>query len=271
MPTRSPSRPRHRRDFSAVAGPEACGCVATQAPDSGAGGRAFSDTIAYLSHVLRTPVTSLAAAVANLQDAHVADLSPTAERSLAVCQRNVERLRSTIERIEELAALEAHAPVLRAAPMRCAELADKIRRWMERLRSDELKRLHVEVPQPDAVAWTDGARLAQLLAQFLGASVALNDASVPLAARLEIVEAAGGQRLLRCAARGLGTAGAQGLTLPGATTERVVGLDRLLHLELSERLLRAFAGRVDWSHEQAAWVAALQLPADLDGVRQPPR
>jgi C4-dicarboxylate-specific signal transduction histidine kinase len=261
-----PRRPSVARPIQTVAGRPPTGAPASGTSRPAPSDHrlsAFTDTFAYLSHVLRTPVTSLAAAVANLQDAQVGDLCPAAERSLAVCQRNVERLRSTIERIEELVALEAHSPSLRAAPLTCADLVTKIRRWMERMRHDELKRLQILVPEPDALVVTDGARLGQLLAQFLGAAVALTDARGIVTAQVEIVTGPGEAAILRCCAQGLGTSGAQGLTLPEAGTERVAALDRLLRLELSDRLLRAFGGRLEWSHQHAAWIATLELPAVL--------
>ncbi len=216
--------------------------------------------LGYLSHRLRTPVTSLSSALTILEEAGAETRGTTTEHFLEVGRRNVQRLSETIERIEELVALENGEVALRPAPSSLPDVADRLRRWMARLRREELAHLELDVRPHSGGMLCDGPRLAQLLAQFLGVATGMADARRPTVATLQLVPGSDGTALLRCCAHGIGAGAAQGMTVPEASGDRTEARDRLLRYEVSDRLVRAFNARLRWEHGPADSAVILELP-----------
>jgi len=125
----------------------------------------LKDTVADISHQLKTPLTSLAIYVELLQDPRTS--REDAREFLETCRRELERMEWLILTLLKIARLEAEA--LEIVPVR-APLSDTVEMALDPLRSvAELRRirLHVEAPQEEISLLHDPKWLSEALTNLV--------------------------------------------------------------------------------------------------------
>ena len=131
--------------------------------------RVRQEFLSNVSHELRTPLTSILAFVETLEDGAL-DEPETARRFVAVIRRNSERMRTLIEDIMELSAIESGAS--RVEPRR-VQLAHLVREALSALaaKADACGVVLVNAVAPDATVHADPRRLEQMLLNLVDNAV----------------------------------------------------------------------------------------------------
>ncbi len=125
-----------------------------------------------VSHELRTPLAAILAFVETLEDGAISDTENN-RRFLAVIRRNAERMRSLIEDILELSAIEAGTSPIKASPVRLRPLVEHVRTALAARAEAASVVLDNEVPAEVSV-YADARRLEQMLTNLIDNAIKFN-------------------------------------------------------------------------------------------------
>ena len=136
--------------------------------------RAKDDFVALVSHELRTPLTSIKGSLSLLASGRIAELSPSAQRLLAMASQNADRLVRLVNDILDLQRLELQP----ASPtIRRVELAPVLHEAANAIRGvADAELVAVHVATCDGDAWMDRDRMLQVLVNLLANAVKFSHA-----------------------------------------------------------------------------------------------
>ena len=146
--------------------------------------RLKSEFLGIISHQLKTPVTSLKAAIGLLQATEPLPSSPARSRLLSTVERSVSTLEHLVNELLEFAKVRSGQITLERAP---AALQEVVREAVDILTpSIEAKgqRLVVDMPREPVVAMVDGRRLVQVVVNLLSNAHKYSPPDTEIALRL---------------------------------------------------------------------------------------
>ncbi len=124
------------------------------------------DFVADASHELRTPVANLAVAVEALR-AVVTPATGSEETLLRAIEREVDRLRTLVDHLLDLSAIEAGGVHLHLVPVDLARVVRDVVASFQPRAAERRITLHQRLPAGDVTARTDPERLTQILGNLL--------------------------------------------------------------------------------------------------------
>ncbi|MCP4662834.1 MAG: response regulator [bacterium] len=151
--------------------------------------RVKGNLLANVSHELRTPLTTISGYVETMGEGMLGPLSSTQRESLEIVERNIRRLRTTIDQLLSYSRMSSGTIEVELRPF---ELEPVIRHVVEALTSIHGRTLHLECEvQPDLPqAYGDAASLTQVFENLLTNAVKFSPAGGRI--RLTVQEVAGG-------------------------------------------------------------------------------
>jgi len=151
--------------------------------------RVKGDLLANVSHELRTPLTAVSGYVEAMQEGLLGELDATQKASLEVVERNIRRLRGTIEQLLAYARMESGRLLAEPRPFDLRPLLHQAADALSAIYGSELL-LRCEIPARLPEVYADPGRIAEVVDNLLTNAVKFSPPGSPvtLAAR----EAAGG-------------------------------------------------------------------------------
>jgi two-component system, OmpR family, phosphate regulon sensor histidine kinase PhoR len=134
--------------------------------------RVRQEFLSNVSHELRTPLAAILAFVETLEDGAISDTENNL-RFLAVIRRNAERMRSLVEDILELSAIEAGTSPVKAAPLRLRPLVEHVRTALMARAEAARVMLNNEV-RAEVSVYADARRLEQMLTNLIDNAIKFN-------------------------------------------------------------------------------------------------
>lgn len=165
-------------------------------------GRAHTDFVANASHELRTPLAAIIGYVETLADGGAALDSATAQRFLAIAQREAQRMLSLVEDLMTLSHVEAEKHDHPSEPLELDRLAARVVGEVSTLRGKE--RVTLATAEPGCRIAGDPAQLEQLLRNLIDNALKYGAPDQPV--RVSVGRTAGGEVQLAVADRGPGIA-----------------------------------------------------------------
>jgi two-component system phosphate regulon sensor histidine kinase PhoR len=134
--------------------------------------RVRQEFLSNVSHELRTPLSAILAFVETLEDGAINDTENN-RRFLAVIRRNSERMRSLIEDILELSAIEAGTSPVKASPVRLRPLVEHVRTALAARAAAASVVINNEV-RAQTTVYADARRLEQMLTNLIDNAIKFN-------------------------------------------------------------------------------------------------
>ncbi|HYG81866.1 MAG TPA: ATP-binding protein [Pyrinomonadaceae bacterium] len=134
--------------------------------------RVRQEFLSNVSHELRTPLTAIIAFVETLEDGALEDAASN-RRFLSIIRRNAERMRSLIDDILELSALEAGTVKVEVVELPLRALVTDVLTAVAR-RAEERRVTLVNEVAGEAVVFADAGRLEQMLTNLVDNAVKFN-------------------------------------------------------------------------------------------------
>jgi two-component system, OmpR family, phosphate regulon sensor histidine kinase PhoR len=134
--------------------------------------RVRQEFLSNVSHELRTPLAAILAFVETLEDGAIDDTENN-QRFLAVIRRNAERMRSLVEDILELSAIEAGTSPVKPKQVRLRPLVEDVRVALAARAQAARVSIDNEVPAQVSV-YADPRRLEQMLTNLIDNAIKFN-------------------------------------------------------------------------------------------------
>jgi two-component system, OmpR family, phosphate regulon sensor histidine kinase PhoR len=134
--------------------------------------RVRQEFLSNVSHELRTPLTAIIAFVETLEGGAMGD-PENSRRFISIIGRNAARMRSLINDILELSAIEAGTVFIEARPVRLWQMVNDVTTSLASRAEARGVTLVNEVP-PDTVVFADPRRLEQMLTNLVDNAVKFN-------------------------------------------------------------------------------------------------
>ncbi|MDB9494869.1 PAS domain-containing protein [Spirulina major CS-329] len=144
------------------------------------------ELISVISHELRTPMTSLQAALKLIRTGKLGQLTAQGERMLDIAVANTERLCRLVNDILDLQRLEAGQSTLMMVNYSVAQLLQDAIAAMQSLANAQNLRFEVNFPPADLTLWGDPDYLAQVLTNLISNAVKFSppDSTITLTGHL---------------------------------------------------------------------------------------
>jgi two-component system phosphate regulon sensor histidine kinase PhoR len=131
--------------------------------------RVRQEFLSNVSHELRTPLTSILAFIETLEEGALEE-PETARHFVSIIRRNAERMRTLIEDIMELSAIESGALKVEARPVRLSHLVREVLSALAS-KADPCGVALVNAVPPEATVYADSRRLEQMLLNLVDNAV----------------------------------------------------------------------------------------------------
>ena len=125
-----------------------------------------SDLLANVSHELRTPLTAISGYTEALSAGLLGEVTAVQRNSLAVVDRNIQRLRGMIDQLLSYSRMDSGRIELEMRPFDVAAAAGHVGEAVQAARGAELK-LQIQIEDPLPEAFGDAARITQVLENLL--------------------------------------------------------------------------------------------------------
>jgi two-component system phosphate regulon sensor histidine kinase PhoR len=134
--------------------------------------RVRQEFLSNVSHELRTPLTAIIAFIETLEEGAIDDPQDN-RRFLSVIRKNAARMRSLIDDILELSAIEAGTVTVNPQPFRLFLLIEDVMTALQASAQSSGVTLHNEVAE-DAVVYAEARRLEQMLTNLVDNAIKFN-------------------------------------------------------------------------------------------------
>jgi signal transduction histidine kinase len=148
---------------------------------------AKSDFISFVSHELKTPMTSIKGYADLLSVGAVGEVNQAQAEFLATIRSNVDRMATLVSDLADVSRIEAGRLRLDYGPVPVREVVDEVIRSSSRQVEEKKLELSVEIPATLPAVWGDRTRLVQILSNLLSNAVKYTDPGGQLAIRAEVV------------------------------------------------------------------------------------
>jgi signal transduction histidine kinase len=128
---------------------------------------AKSDFISFVSHELKTPMTSIKGYTDLLSAGAVGDINEAQTGFLATIRSNVDRMATLVSDLADISRIEAGRLRLDYSAVSVGDLVDDVVRSARRQLDEKNQALRVELTEPLPEVWGDRTRLVQVLTNLL--------------------------------------------------------------------------------------------------------
>jgi signal transduction histidine kinase len=128
---------------------------------------AKSDFVSFVSHELKTPMTSIKGYADLLSAGAVGDVTEAQTEFLATIRSNIDRMATLVSDLADISRIEAGRLRLEFAPMSIDEVIEEVLRSTQRLIDEKNQNIQVEVPEEISKGWGDKNRLMQILTNLV--------------------------------------------------------------------------------------------------------
>ncbi|HUF38870.1 MAG TPA: GAF domain-containing protein [Anaerolineales bacterium] len=152
---------------------------------------AKSDFISFVSHELKTPMTSIKGYADLLSAGAVGEVNEAQAGFLTTIRSNVDRMATLVSDLADVSRIEAGRLRLDYGSVRVQEVVDEVVRSASRQIEEKKQALAVRIPEDLPAVWGDRTRLVQVLANLLSNAVKYTEAGGELTVAAEVIGAAG--------------------------------------------------------------------------------
>jgi signal transduction histidine kinase len=128
---------------------------------------AKSDFVSFVSHELKTPMTSIKGYADLLSAGAVGDVTDAQTEFLATIRSNIDRMATLVSDLADVSRIEAGRLHLEFAPVDLGEVIDEVVRSTQRLLEEKNHEIIIEIPEGLPQVWGDTNRLAQIITNLV--------------------------------------------------------------------------------------------------------
>jgi signal transduction histidine kinase len=128
---------------------------------------AKSDFVSFVSHELKTPMTSIKGYTDLLAAGSVGTVSEAQANFLSTIRSNVDRMATLVSDLADISRIEAGKLSLEFGEIPVAEIVDEVVRSTRRQIEEKSQELSVEIEREDLAAWGDRTRLIEILTNLV--------------------------------------------------------------------------------------------------------
>ncbi|MFN2144873.1 MAG: sensor histidine kinase, partial [Anaerolineales bacterium] len=132
---------------------------------------AKSDFVSFVSHELKTPMTSIRGYADLLAAGSVGEINEAQTDFLATIRANITRMATLVSDLADISRIEAGRLHLEFAPVALQEVADEVVRSTRALSDEKGHVIQVDVPESLAPVWGDRNRLVQILTNLVSNAI----------------------------------------------------------------------------------------------------
>ncbi|MEJ2758741.1 MAG: ATP-binding protein, partial [Anaerolineales bacterium] len=146
---------------------------------------AKSDFVSFVSHELKTPMTSIRGYADLLAAGSVGEINEMQNDFLATIRANITRMATLVSDLADVSRIEAGRLDLDFAPVAMQEVVDEVTRSTRGLADEKAHDIQVEVPDDLAPVWGDRNRLVQILTNLTSNAIKYtpNEGEITIRAR----------------------------------------------------------------------------------------
>ena len=128
---------------------------------------AKSDFVSFVSHELKTPMTSIKGYADLLSAGAVGEVTDAQTDFLATIRSNIDRMTTLVSDLADVSRIEAGRLYLEFAPVDLIEVINEVVRSTQRLLEEKNHEIIVDIPEDLPQVWGDANRLAQILTNLV--------------------------------------------------------------------------------------------------------
>ena len=129
--------------------------------------RAKSDFISFVSHELKTPMTSIRGFTDLLSAGVVGPVNENQSNFLGTIRSNVDRMATLVTDLADVARIEAGRLRMDFAPIKVAEVVEEVTRSLRQQIETKQQKLHINIPEDLPPMWGDKMRLIQVITNLI--------------------------------------------------------------------------------------------------------
>jgi signal transduction histidine kinase len=128
---------------------------------------AKSDFVSFVSHELKTPMTSIKGYADLLSAGAVGEVTEAQTEFLATIRSNIDRMATLVSDLADISRIEAGRLRLEFSPVDITEVIEEVLRSTQRLIDEKNHNIQVDIPEGIANVWADKNRLMQILTNLV--------------------------------------------------------------------------------------------------------
>jgi len=128
---------------------------------------AKSDFVSFVSHELKTPMTSIKGYSDLLSSGAVGEVTDAQTEFLLTIRSNIDRMATLVSDLADVSRIEAGRLHLEFASVNISEIVDEVVRSAQRMFEEKNHNVVIDIPKNLTQAWGDRNRLAQILTNLL--------------------------------------------------------------------------------------------------------
>jgi signal transduction histidine kinase len=128
---------------------------------------AKSDFVSFVSHELKTPMTSIKGYADLLSAGAVGEVTEPQTEFLSTIRSNIDRMATLVSDLADISRIEAGRLRLEFSPVSMSEVIDEVQRSTQRLIDEKKHTIEVEIPEGISKVWGDKNRLIQVLTNLV--------------------------------------------------------------------------------------------------------
>ena len=153
---------------------------------------AKSDFISFVSHELKTPMTSIKGYADLLSAGAVGEVNDAQAGFLTTIRTNVDRMATLVSDLADVSRIEAGRLRLDYSPVPVREFVDEVIRSSSRQIEEKKQKLVVRIPETLPAVWGDRTRLVQILSNLLSNAVKYTETGGSVTIEADVVGSAAG-------------------------------------------------------------------------------
>jgi signal transduction histidine kinase len=128
---------------------------------------AKSDFVSFVSHELKTPMTSIKGYADLLSAGAVGEVTEAQTEFLSTIRSNIDRMATLVSDLADISRIEAGRLRLEFSSVNMSEVIDEVLRTTQRLMDEKKHSIQVDVPEGVPKVWGDKNRLMQILTNLV--------------------------------------------------------------------------------------------------------
>jgi signal transduction histidine kinase len=128
---------------------------------------AKSDFVSFVSHELKTPMTSIKGYADLLSAGAVGEVSDAQTDFLATIRSNIDRMTTLVSDLADVSRIEAGRLHLEFAPVHLGEVIDEVVRSTQSLLEEKNHEIIIDIPEDLPQVWGDANRLVQIVTNLV--------------------------------------------------------------------------------------------------------